>query len=82
MQQLTGKPLSREEAARCWHEEVYLPTVSFIRDAGVLAHLPERTEADLYVWLVRHWDEAVAVGSRVGRMRARSRFRRSFAPSA
>jgi hypothetical protein len=59
-----GMQPTLEEATRSWHEEVYLPITQFIRDSKVLAQHPERTEADFYVWLVRHWDEAlVAAGS-------------------
>ena len=58
-----GVPATREEATRSWYDEIYLPMTQFIRDARVLDQHPERTEADFYVWLVRHWDEALLRGS-------------------
>lgn len=46
-----------EAAIRSWHANVYLPIVTVIRDQKLLGRFPGRTEADLYVWLVKHWDE-------------------------
>jgi nucleotide-binding universal stress UspA family protein len=43
-----------EEAVGHWYEQVYLPAVQVIRDLEVLQDFPERTEADLYLWLSAH----------------------------
>ncbi len=45
-----------EEAMKSWYQHVFLPIVSVIRERRLLARFPGRTEADLYVWLVKHWD--------------------------
>jgi hypothetical protein len=45
-----------EEAVDLWYELIYLPTVQIIRESGLLAALPGRTEADLFVWLSVHRD--------------------------
>ncbi len=42
------------EAAARWYDEVYRPMVRVIREAGVLDEFPERTEADLYLWIIEH----------------------------
>jgi hypothetical protein len=42
------------EAVARWYREVYLPVVRTIREEGVLDDFPERTEADLYLWLSEH----------------------------
>ncbi|MDA3957914.1 transcriptional regulator [Oceanispirochaeta sp.] len=42
-------------AARSWYENLYLPIVKVIRDASLLSHFPGRTEADLYIWIVKQW---------------------------
>jgi uncharacterized protein (TIGR00725 family) len=42
------------EAVVRWYREVYLPVVRVIREEGILAEFPERTEADLYLWLSEH----------------------------
>lgn len=42
------------EAADRWYREVYLPVVTVIREEKVLDDFAERTEADLYLWLIEH----------------------------
>ncbi|NDJ36634.1 MAG: DUF4032 domain-containing protein, partial [Chloroflexi bacterium] len=44
-----------EEAVVQWVDQVYLPTVEVIRQTGVLEDFPERTEADLYMWIREHY---------------------------
>ncbi|MCA9957502.1 MAG: universal stress protein [Anaerolineales bacterium] len=43
-----------EEAVVHWCDKVYCPTVWLIREAGLLHQFPDRSEADLYVWLADH----------------------------
>lgn len=42
------------EAAASWYDNVYLPVVQAIKESGVLAEFPQRTEADLYIWVAYH----------------------------
>jgi hypothetical protein len=35
---------------------VYNPVITIIREQWLLANFPGRTEADLYVWIIKHWD--------------------------
>jgi nucleotide-binding universal stress UspA family protein len=42
------------EAVAHWFDAVYLPVVERIRATDLLADFPDRTEADLYLWLSRH----------------------------
>jgi hypothetical protein len=44
------------DALVSWYNEVYRPTIAIIREQWLLAHFPDRTESDLYVWIVKHWD--------------------------
>lgn len=37
-----------------WYDNVYMPMVEAIRKCDLLDEFPNRTEADLYVWLIRH----------------------------
>jgi hypothetical protein len=46
-----------EHALKSWYENVYLPIVETIRESKLLARFAGRTETDLYLWIVRHWDE-------------------------
>lgn len=43
-----------EEAVGDWYERVYLPVITFIRERGILRDFPNRTEADLYLWISEH----------------------------
>ena len=48
--------LSFEEGARSWYENVYKPIIEEVRLQKLLLAFPGTTEADLYMWIVRHWD--------------------------
>ncbi len=48
------REFSFEEAAAQWVDQVYLPIVNIIGEAGILSEFPGRTEADLYVWVMDH----------------------------
>jgi hypothetical protein len=44
------------EALVSWYNGVYDPVIKIIRAQLLLANFPGRTEADLYVWIIKHWD--------------------------
>ncbi len=46
-----------EEAVASWYDNVYMPIVRKIRELGVMREFPERTEADLYLWITHHREE-------------------------
>lgn len=46
--------VSFEEAAKSWYEKVYLPAIEAIRRDKTLEQFPERTEGDLYIWVMEH----------------------------
>ena len=77
LEKRSGKTVGHETATLSWHRAVYRPIVQYIRDSKVLRYAPERTESDLYVWLVRNWDTvAVSRGPLVlPNRRLRRRFR-------
>lgn len=49
--------ISFEDAARSWYKNVYAPIVDQIRKDNLLFYFPGNAEGDLYMWLVRRWDE-------------------------
>ncbi|NWG17249.1 MAG: hypothetical protein HXY41_11490 [Chloroflexi bacterium] len=57
MEHTRGEGVTFEEAAADWYDNVYRPAVTLIRKYDVLSHLPKRTEADLYLWMVDHLRE-------------------------
>ena len=48
-----------EEAVASWYDNAYLPLVQMIREQEMMDAFPNRTEADLYLWLVDHRQEFV-----------------------
>jgi hypothetical protein len=44
------------DALVSWYNNVYKPAIAIIRKQWLLVHFPGRTESDLYVWIVKHWD--------------------------
>jgi hypothetical protein len=42
------------DAVGSWYDLVYLPLASFIKEQGILEAFPGRTDADLYLWIMRH----------------------------
>ncbi len=48
-----------DEAVVHWYEVVYLPIVEMIRASGLLRRFPDRTEADLYLWILRNQTDLV-----------------------
>ena len=45
-----------QEALLSWYDKVYEPLVRLVRSESILARFQGREAADLYVWIVGHWD--------------------------
>lgn len=48
------RPVSLEEAVAAWHDDIYRPVVHMMAEQGLLRNFPGRTEADLYILLLKH----------------------------
>lgn len=48
--------ISMEEASVSWFEKVYTPIINIVRNENMLSRFPGRTESDIYVWTIKHWD--------------------------
>ncbi len=57
--------LTFEEGAVSWYENVYRSVVDAVDRKHLLSLFPGHTEADLYMWLVKKWDEMKRNGSGV-----------------
>ncbi len=55
-QQRSGE-IPLDAAIYSWYETVYSPIISAIDELGLLARFPGRTASDLYVYIVKYWDE-------------------------
>jgi len=49
--------ISFSDAALSWYYKVFSPIIQQITADGLMARFPGRTKADLYLWIVKHWDE-------------------------
>ncbi|MDQ3999783.1 MAG: chromosome partitioning protein ParB [Actinomycetota bacterium] len=54
LSQLWRRYVSPEEVMRDWYEYHYAPIAAMIREERVLVAFPERTELDLYLWIIAH----------------------------
>ncbi|MEA3396124.1 MAG: hypothetical protein U9R05_01515 [Chloroflexota bacterium] len=46
--------IPEDEAVTDWYDAVYVPLVQVIREQEILKDFPDRTEADLYLWVISH----------------------------
>jgi hypothetical protein len=46
-----------EKAAVSWYDNVFFPIITIIREAKLLSRFQHYTEADLYVFIGKHWTE-------------------------
>jgi hypothetical protein len=54
MQLEQQREVSDAEAVADWYDHVYQPIIDVIRANHVLDEFPDRTESDLYLWIVEH----------------------------
>lgn len=76
LEQRNDSQTSFRDATNSWYQSIYLPMTKLVRDSGVLGILPDRTEADFYVWLIRHWDDMGSLFD--GNISQRKRLQRRF----
>ena len=48
------RDISEDEAIKHWYEHVYMPVVNVIRETDILKEFPDKTEGDLYLWVLDH----------------------------
>lgn len=51
------REISWEESVHHWFNYVYSPVIEIIKEQQILPEFPERTETDLYVWILDHQTE-------------------------
>jgi hypothetical protein len=54
-QQVSGE-LPFDTALVSWYNNVYKPVTAIISEENLCSCFQDRTEGDLYVWIVKHWD--------------------------
>jgi DNA-binding Lrp family transcriptional regulator len=60
LEEETGSPVSFQDAAMDWYKTIYLPLVAAIRKGNLIQAFPDRTLADLYVYISWHqWEKGL-----------------------
>jgi hypothetical protein len=49
--------ISMDTAVVSWFTTVYSPIIDVIRKDHIMRYFRHRTESDLYVWIIKYWDE-------------------------
>lgn len=49
--------ISLEQGILSWFNNVYMPIIQHIREHKIMHFFKHRTESDLYVWIVKYWDD-------------------------
>ena len=49
--------ISLDEAITSWFKTVYLPVIHVINSHRIMRAFRRRTKADMYVWIIKYWDE-------------------------
>ena len=49
--------ISMPDAILSWYENVYSPVVAVIKKRRIMRKFRGRTTSDMYVWLIKYWDE-------------------------
>ncbi len=56
-QEIKDREITLKEAATSWYRNVYSPIIEAIEKEHLLAQFPGSTEGDMYLWMVKKWDE-------------------------
>ena len=51
------KEITYDEAVVDWYKSFYLPVIETIREHGLMKDFPNRTETDLYIWMLEYRSE-------------------------
>ncbi len=69
------EPVSDREAVADWYEHIYCPIIDVARAQGLTERFPNRTEADVYLWVMRHrWEIERDLGHDIGPVSAAEDF--------
>ena len=75
------EPVSDREAVADWYEYIYCPIIEVARAQGLSDRFPNQTEADVYLWVMRHrWEIERDLGHDVGPVSAAEDFAETAQP--
>lgn len=55
--QSKSEEIPMPEAVQSWYDNVYMPVISVIKKTKLMRKFKGRTTSDMYVWLIKYWDE-------------------------
>lgn len=55
--QSKSEEISMPDAVLSWYQNVYCPVIDVIHHRRVMRQFKGRTTSDMYVWLIKYWDE-------------------------
>ena len=74
-----AEEVSMEEAILSWFNNFYLPLAINIRKKHILRSFPKRTIGDLYVWIVRYWNDLkIKFGNDIPIDQAITKFKKTY----
>lgn len=77
------RPASVQEAVADWYDYIYMPIVRVARERGVLDRMRHHTEADIYLWVMRHrQDLEQQLGQDVGPIASATDYAEIVVPAA
>ena len=53
----SNEELGMDKAMQSWLYHVYLPVIKIIDKYHIMKYFRHRTKSDLYVWMIKYWDE-------------------------
>ena len=75
------EPVSDQEAVSDWYQYIYCPIIEVARAQGLSDRFPNQTEADVYLWVMRHrWEIERDLGHDVGPVSAAEDFAETAHP--
>lgn len=57
MQKNQSEPVGMADAVMSWYNTVYLPVIGMLKKRHIMRKFRKYTTADMYVWLIKYWDE-------------------------
>ncbi|MCX6056517.1 MAG: DUF4032 domain-containing protein [Chloroflexi bacterium] len=74
-----NRPIHDDESVLGWYRDVYLPLMKIIQKHQILKEFPQRTETDLYLWIIEHrWYLAEELHRKVSLESAAEHFSKQF----
>jgi hypothetical protein len=59
------RDVPEQEAVAHWYDKVYMPIIQTIRRSNILKEFPDKTEADLYLWVLDRQQYLVTKGKKL-----------------